>query len=86
MPVAARHQQTLLELVPPTASETTNAILAYLTLQGFTVWRQNTSGIYDTKTNRWRFNPQSRRGVPDIIGLRKRDGLRHAGTNASIDS
>ena len=75
MPVAARHQQTLLELAPPTAGETTSAILAYLTLQGFAVWRQNTSGIYDQKTGRYRFNPQGRRGVPDIIGFRKRDGL-----------
>ena len=75
MPVATRHQQTPLELAPPTASETTSAILAYLILQGFAVWRQNNSGIYDQKTNRYRFNPQGRRGVPDIIGFRKRDGL-----------
>lgn len=75
MPVATRHQQTPLELAPPTAGETTSAILAYLTLQGFAVWRQNTSGIYDQKTGRYRFNPQGRRGVPDIIGFRKRDGV-----------
>ena len=75
MPVAACHQQTPLELAPPTAGETTSTILAYLTLQDFAVWRQNNSGIYDPKTNRYGFNPQGRRGVPDIIGFRKRDGL-----------
>jgi len=49
--------------------------LSYLTLQGFALWRQNTSGIYDQKTGRYRFNPQGRRGVPNIIGFRKRDGV-----------
>ena len=75
MPIAARHQQTPLELVPPTAGETTSAILTYLTLQGFAVWRQNTTGIYDAKVGRYRSNPQGRRGVPDIIGFRKSDGV-----------
>ena len=75
MPTAPRHQQAPLDFGTATASETTSAILACLTLQGFSVWRQNTSGIYDQKTGRWRVNPQGRRGVPDIIGFRKRDGL-----------
>ena len=75
MPVATKHQQTALDLAPPTAGETTSAILAYLTLQGFAVWRQNTAGIYDAKIGRYRSNPQGRRGVPDIIGFRKRDGV-----------
>lgn len=39
------------------------------------MWWQNTTGIYDNKINRYRFNPQGHRGVPDIIGFRKRDGL-----------
>ena len=73
MPVAAKHQQTLLDFGTMTAGEITSAILAFLTAQGFTVWRQNTTGIYDPKTARWRINPQGRRGVPDIIGFRQSD-------------
>ena len=75
MPIAAKHQQAPLDFGTMTAGEITSAILAYLTAQGYTVWRQNTTGIYDPNTKRWRVNPQGRRGVPDIIGFRKRDGL-----------
>ena len=75
MSIAAKHQQTPLDFGTLTASEITSAILAYLTTQGYTVWRQNTTGIYDPDTKRWRVNPQGRRGVPDIIGFRNRDGL-----------
>ena len=49
--------------------------LAFLTHYGYTVWRQNTTGIYDAAKARWRVNPQGRRGVPDIIGFRNRDGV-----------
>jgi len=73
--LSPKHQQVSLELAPPTAGEITSAILTYLTLQGFAVWRQNTAGIYDQKTGRYRLNPQSRKGVPDIIGFRKSDGV-----------
>ena len=75
MPVAAKHQQAPLDFGTMTAGEITTAILAYLTTQGYTVWRQNTTGIYNPDTKRWRVNPQGRRGVPDIIGFRNRDGL-----------
>ena len=75
MPLAAKHQQAPLDFGTLTAGEITSAILAYLTAQGYTVWRQNTTGIYDPETKRWRVNPQGRRGVPDIIGFRNRDGL-----------
>ena len=75
MPVAAKHQQAPLDFGTATAAETTSAILAYLTTQGFAVWRQNTTGIYDPKTNRWRVNPQSRPGTPDIIGFRHSDAV-----------
>ena len=64
MPVATRHQQPVLELDPPTASETTSAILAYLTLQGFAVWRQNNSGIYDPKTTHYRFTRRTAKLTP----------------------
>lgn len=75
MPLAAKHQQTPLDFGTMTAGEITSAILAYLTAQGYAVWRQNTTGIYDPDTKRWRVNPQGRRGVPDIIGFRKSDGV-----------
>ena len=75
MSIAAKHQQAALDFGTMTAGGTTSAILAYLTTQGYTVWRQNTTGIYDPDTKRWRVNPQGRRGVPDIIGFRNRDGL-----------
>ena len=57
MPLAAKHQQTPLDFGTMTAGEITSAILAHLTAQGFTVWRQNTTGIYDPDTKRWRVNP-----------------------------
>lgn len=75
MPLAAKHQQAPLDFGTLTASEITSAILAYLTAQGYAVWRQNTTGIYDPDTKRWRVNPQGRRGVPDIIGFHKSDGV-----------
>ncbi len=75
MSLAAKHQQTALDFGTLTAGEITSAILAYLTTQGYAVWRQNTTGIYDPDTKRWRVNPQGRRGVPDIIGFRKSDGV-----------
>lgn len=75
MPLAAKHQQTPLDFGTMTAGEITSAILAYLTAQGYAVWRQNTTGIYDPDTKRWRVNPQGRRGVPDIIGFRKSDAV-----------
>ena len=49
--------------------------MAFLTHHGHTIWRQNTTGIYDAAKARWRVNPQGRRGVPDIIGLRNRAGV-----------
>ena len=49
--------------------------LASVTHHGYTICRQNITGIYDAAKARWRVNPQSRRGVPDIIGFRNRDGV-----------
>ena len=57
------------------AGEITSAIIAYLNKHGFKVRRQNTSGIYDQQTGRWRKNPQGCNGVPDIIGFRNADGV-----------
>lgn len=70
-----KHQQVPLDFGDMKAGELTSAILAYLQYHGYSVWRQNTTGIYDPATKRWRVNPQGRRGVPDIIGFRKADGV-----------
>lgn len=50
-----------------TTTETTNAIIKYLTVLGCYVWRQNTVGIAGRRI------AKSSRGVGDIIGL-TRDG------------
>ena len=73
--IAPKHDQLPLDFGTMTAGEITSAILAYLTAQGYTVWRQNTSGMYDSATGRWRKNPQGCNGVPDIIGFRLADGV-----------
>ncbi|HEX8429179.1 VRR-NUC domain-containing protein [Hymenobacter sp.] len=73
--IAKKHDQLPLDLGTLKAGEITSAIIAYLQHHGYSVWRQNTSGIYDPQTGRWKVNPQGRRGVPDIIGFRKSDGV-----------
>ena len=75
MALAQKHDQLPLDLGQLYASDTTGAILAFRTHHGYTVWRQNTTGIYDVAKACWRVNPQGRRGVPDIIGLRNTDGV-----------
>ena len=73
--IARKHDQLPLDFGTMRASEITSAIIAYLTRHGFKVWRQNTSGIYNEATGRWRKNPQGCNGVPDIIGFRLADGV-----------
>ncbi len=73
--IAKKHDQLPLDLGQLYAADITGAILAFLTHHGYTVWRQNTTGIYDVAKARWRVNPQGRRGVPDIIGFRNADGI-----------
>ena len=75
MTLAKKHDQLPLDLGQLYASDITGAILAFLTHHGYTVWRQNTTGIYDAAKARWRVNPQGRRGVPEIIGFRNADGV-----------
>ncbi len=67
--------QLPLEVAPPTADEITAAILAYLDHHGYCAWRQPNRGEYDPTTGKWRRHPNARRGVPDIIGFRRRDGI-----------
>jgi len=75
MPVASKHDQLPLDLGTLRSGEITSAILAYLSHYGFTVWRQNTTGVYNQTLGRWQVNPQARRGVPDIIGFRQADAV-----------
>ena len=55
--IAKKHDQPPLDLGQLYAADITGAILAFLTHHGYTVWRQNTTGIYDVAKARWRVNP-----------------------------
>lgn len=68
MPVYLISQKGISSLVSPIH-------LTFLTLHGYTVWRQNTIGIYDAAKACWRVNPQSRCGVLGVIGFRTRNGV-----------
>lgn len=57
------------------AEQITSDILTYLDAHGFTAWAQPNRGEYDPKTNKWRPHPNSRRGIPDILGFRRADAL-----------
>lgn len=57
------------------AEQMTADILKYLKPLGYEAWGQPTRGEYDPTTGKWHPFPNSRRGVPDIIGFRKRDGV-----------
>lgn len=72
MPVAIT--QAPLDFGTLTAEEITSTILGYLHAYGFTAWAQPNRGEYDPKTGKWRPHPNSRRGVPDILGFRRADG------------
>ena len=71
MPLATA--QTPLDFGTLTAEEITSAILGYLHAYGFTAWAQSNRGEYDPKTGKWRPHPNSRRGIPDILGYRRAD-------------
>ena len=71
MPVAT--PQTPLDFGTLTAEEMTSAILGYLHAHGFAAWAQPNRGEYDPKTGKWRPHPNSRRGIPDILGYRRAD-------------
>lgn len=56
------------------ANGVTKAILTYLNASGFFAWRNNTTGIYDTKKKIFRKN-HGLNGVSDILGIHKKSGL-----------
>jgi hypothetical protein len=56
------------------AEQMTAEVLDYLDAHGYEAWGQPNRGEYDPTTGKWRPHPNSRRGVPDIIGFRRADG------------
>lgn len=56
-----------------TANETTKAIITFLNLNGFFVWRNNTHGVYDVEKQVFRKLDYQKKGVSDIVGFRKED-------------
>ncbi len=59
----------------PTADAITRQVLQFLDEHGYAAWRQVNEGRYDPERQQWYPHPNSRRGVPDIIGFRRTDGL-----------
>ena len=57
------------------AQQITADVLQFLDTHGYEAWSQPNRGEYDPNTSRWRPHPNSRRGVPDILGFRRADGL-----------
>lgn len=55
------------------ANELTKAIIKYLNLHGFFVWRNNTIGIWDEKKQVHRKNA-GLNGVSDILGIQNKTG------------
>ena len=56
------------------------AITVWLNTRGHRGWRNNTVGIYDPATKRYRKNKNTERGVGDIIGITK------SGTHFEIET
>lgn len=61
--------KTYKPFVMPTANDTTGRIVDFLNAQGFVVWRQNNTGIYDATKGVYRKNPNAKKGIADIIGF-----------------
>lgn len=59
----------LFEKPVPKANDVTGEIIKFLTYHHYTVWRQNTTGIFDKERGVWRKNPTTKKGVSDIIGF-----------------
>ena len=60
--------------IPSTANDLNNAVVKYLSLKGYKVWRQNNVGVYDEKLGEYRkFTGEP--GVSDVIGWNKKNGV-----------
>lgn len=60
--------------VPTSANDLTSAIITYLSLHGWMVWRQNNVAVYDKQIGQYRAFT-GMRGLPDIIGFNKKTGV-----------
>ena len=47
----------------------TDAIINYLSMIGWFVWRNNTTGVWDAKQQIYLLNKKQKSGVPDILGI-----------------
>lgn len=59
--------------IKPDANRATDAIVCFLNYNGWKVWRQNNTGVYDQSKGVWRKPNNGLKGIPDIIGFRKSD-------------
>lgn len=72
------------------ANELTKAIIKYLNLNGFFVWRNNTTGVWDEKKSVFRKNAGIN-GVSDILGIQNKTGrfiaieVKHGNDNLSTE-
>lgn len=56
------------------ANSLTKSIVTYMNINGYKVWRNNNTGVYDPGIKAFRKNPNNLKGVSDVIGFRKGDG------------
>lgn len=54
-----------------TTNELTQYVMKYLRKKNILCWRHNNVGIWDAKNKTYRRNPQTLRGVADILGIDK---------------
>lgn len=53
----------------PTANGLTKSVIDYLTHRHCKAWRNQSVGIYDPTTKRYRKNPNHLKGVPDVLAF-----------------
>jgi len=53
----------------PKESEIEKEILRYLHIKGIEAWKNKSMGTFDPSTKRFRFNPNMKLGVSDILGI-----------------
>lgn len=44
-------------------------------MSGFVAWRNNNGAVYSVKQKSFLKNPNHKKGIPDICGFRKSDGV-----------
>jgi len=60
--------------------------ISYLPSDLITIWKNNTTGIYDTKRKAFRSNPRATKGVADLLGVvKQRVGEREVGIFLALE-